>query len=97
MSEELVVAAHPIRDLGLESAKDLAIFERARLAGAIILTKDADFVNIVRQRGPPPSILWVTIGNTSTERVQALLTEHWSRVRLSLARGEALIELRGRE
>ena len=94
MREELSVSASSVLDLGLEDAKDLVIFERARLAGAVILTKDADFVNIVRQRGPPPSILWLGIGNTATERVQELLRECWSRIRLSLARGEALVELR---
>ena len=94
--EELGIGASSIQDLGLEGAKDTVIFERARLAGAVILTKDADFVEIVRQRGPPPSILWLTMGNTITVRVQELLMECWPRVRLGLARGEALIELKAR-
>jgi len=83
-----------MQELGLENAKDKVIFERARLAGTVILTKDADFVELVRQRGPPPSILWLTIGNTETARVQRLFVESWGRVRRGLIRGEALIELR---
>ena len=73
------------------------IFERARLAGAVILTKDADFAELVRQRGPPPSILWLTVGNTATALVQELVVESWPRVRRSLEKGEALIELRTRK
>ena len=86
MSVELGIGASSLQELGLEDAKDAVIFERARLAGAVILTKDADFVGIVRQRGPPPSILWLTMGNTVTARVQQLLLECWPRVRLGLAR-----------
>lgn len=96
MTEEFDIAASSMQDLGLEGAKDKAIFERGRLAGAVILTKDADFVNMVRQRGPPPCILWLTVGNTSTVRVQELLVESWPRIERNLAKGEALIELRTR-
>lgn len=96
MTQEFGIQASSMQALGLDRAKDKAIFERARLAGAVILTKDADFVELVRQRGPPPSILWLTVGNTATARVQELFVESWPRVQRSLTRGEALIELRTR-
>jgi len=86
-----------MHELGLERAKDKVIFERARLAGAVILTKDADFVELVRRHGSPPSIVWLAVGNTATARVQELFRERWPRVRRSLTKGEALIELRTRE
>ena len=94
MAREFDVAASSMQELGLDQAKDKVIFERARLAGAAILTKDADFVDLVRQRGPPPCILWLAVGNTSTVRVQDALTESWPRIERSLVKGEALIELR---
>lgn len=93
MTGTLGVEAVAVRDLGLRNAKDKEIFERARLAGAVILTKDADFVELVRRRGPPPNILWLTAGNTSNARVRALLEASWPRVCENLAKGEALIEL----
>ena len=97
MAREFEVEAISLQELALERAKDGAIFERAQLARAVILTKDADFTELVRQRGPPPSILWLTVGNTATALVQQLVAESWPRVRRSLDKGEALIELRARE
>ena len=93
MSGLLGVEAIALRDLGLRDATDKEIFERARLAGAVILTKDADFVELARRRGAPPSILWMTVGNTSNARVRSLLEASWPRVSENLASGEALIEL----
>ena len=49
-----------MRDLGLREAKDPEIFAAARLAEAIVLTKDADFVELVERLGPPPRLLWIT-------------------------------------
>ena len=96
MATEFGIEATSMQELGLDRAKDKVIFERARLAGAVILTKDADFVEMVRQRGPPPSILWLTVGNTATTRLQRLFVERWPGVERSLRKGEALIELRMR-
>lgn len=73
MTQEFGIQASSMQALGLDRAKDKAIFERARLAGAVILTKDDDYVELVRQRGPPPSILGLTVGNTATARVSGAL------------------------
>lgn len=50
----------PVRDLGLHEASDQQIFEAARAADAIVMTKDLDFVEMVERFGPPPRILWLT-------------------------------------
>jgi predicted nuclease of predicted toxin-antitoxin system len=38
-----------LRDLGLRDATDRAIFEAARTAGAIVMTKDSDFTTLYDQ------------------------------------------------
>ena len=63
------VTAHAVRDLGLRDAKYLPIFYAAREAGAVIMSKDSDFVLLLERFGPPPQILWVTCGNTSNARL----------------------------
>lgn len=93
MTAELGVVAIALRDLGLRNAKDREIFDRARLAGATVFTKDTDFVELLRRRGPPPNVLWLHSGNSSNARVRQLLVREWPRILRSLSAGEALVEL----
>lgn len=92
--ETLRVEALALRDLGLRDAKDALIFDRARVADAIVLTKDQDFLDLLRRRGPPPRILWLSSGNSSNHRVRTLLTRSWPKVLGLFESGEALVELR---
>jgi predicted nuclease of predicted toxin-antitoxin system len=79
--------------LGLLHAPDVQMFMAARAAGAVILTKDRDFVRLLDEHGPPPQVLWVTCGNTSTQRLSQVLGDAWPIVADMLSRGEALIEI----
>jgi predicted nuclease of predicted toxin-antitoxin system len=54
-----------VRELGLRDAEDPEIFSRAREAGAILLTKDKDFAEMVVRQGSPPTVIWLRCGNTS--------------------------------
>ena len=47
------VIAIALRDLGLRDAEDPEIFEAAKTQGAIFMTKDSDFVDLVDRLGPP--------------------------------------------
>jgi len=93
MSSQLGVTASAMRDLELLTAKDKTIFERARLARAVILTKDADFLELLRRHGPPPAIVWLTTGNSSNARVRALLESSWHEIRRCLDQGEGLVKV----
>jgi predicted nuclease of predicted toxin-antitoxin system len=67
------VSCDAVRDLGLRDAADRDIFMAGRAAGAVIVTKDADFVRLLEQFGPPPPVVWVTCGNTSNARLRELV------------------------
>jgi hypothetical protein len=56
----LAVDSTSIRELALQRAADLQIFHAARAAGAVVLTKDADFAALSKQLGAPPQIVLVT-------------------------------------
>jgi predicted nuclease of predicted toxin-antitoxin system len=64
------IEVHAIRDLGLRDATDSVIFQAARQAGAVVVTKDADFAELVWRLGKPPQVVWLTCGNTSNERLK---------------------------
>lgn len=82
-----------VEDLGLLKAEDPEIFERARQAKAVVITKDSDFVQLLERRGPPPRVLWVTCGNRSNPALKELIVRSWPRVEDLLAAGEVLIEI----
>ena len=63
-----------LRDLGLRDARDIEIFEAARAANAVIMTKDSDFVDLACRLGRPPQILWLTCGNVTNRNLRQLLT-----------------------
>lgn len=87
------VEAVAVRDLGLRGAKDEQIFAAAREAGAVVMSKDSDFVRLLEEHGPPPQVVWVTCGNTSNVRLQQILATAWPTAAAVLAGGEPLVEI----
>jgi predicted nuclease of predicted toxin-antitoxin system len=93
MSDTFGVTAHAVRDLGLRDAKDLPIFHAAREAGAVIMSKDSDFLLLLERIGAPPQILWVTCGNTSNARLRDVLRKSFPEAKARLEQGEPLVEI----
>jgi len=93
LRQTISVDAIAVRDLGFRDASDHAIFVAARKAGAVVLTKDRDFVNLLEHLGPPPQVLWLTCGNTSNIRLFALLQDAWPKAVALLQSGEPLVEI----
>jgi predicted nuclease of predicted toxin-antitoxin system len=89
------VEARAVRDLGLRDAKDQAIFLAAREAAAVIISKDSDFLLLLDRFGPPPQILWLTLGNTSNAHLKEVLARAFPPALELLLRGEPLVEISG--
>jgi predicted nuclease of predicted toxin-antitoxin system len=96
LSESFAVIALPLRDLGLRDASDEEIFKAARASGAVVLTKDADFLKLIDRFGSPPRVIWRTCGNTSELALKELLTVHFLKAIEWLQDGENLVEIGGR-
>ena len=69
------VKAFALRDLGLRDAEDEDIFNEAKKANAIVMTKDSDFVLLLDRFGSPPKIIWLTCGNTSNANLKIILSK----------------------
>jgi predicted nuclease of predicted toxin-antitoxin system len=67
------IHAQSVRSLDLQRADDHAIFDAAKHAEAVIMSKDSDFLKLVDQFGTPPQIIWITCGNTSNNRMREVL------------------------
>lgn len=87
------VTAQPLRELGLRDADDDEIFVAARAAGAVVLTKDSDFLRLLERHGSPPKILWLTCGNTSDAALRQILEQHLATALALLDGGEDLVEI----
>lgn len=93
MSREFGVEATHLIELGLAGGKDEAVYLAARAAGAIVVTKDSDFVRLLERHGPPPRILWITLGNVRNRELAQALERRWEAVRAHFESGEPLVEL----
>jgi len=62
-----------VRDLDLKTADDEAIWNFARSNGFAIISKDTDFHQRSFLFGHPPKVIWIRLGNCSTQEIEELL------------------------
>ena len=96
LRREFGVEAIAARDLGLREAEDPVIFAAARAwgPGAVVVTKDSDFLRLLERQGPPPQVVWLRCGNTSNAALRELFVARWPALRRLLETGEPLVEVR---
>lgn len=70
---DIFVGSSHVFLLGLDQADDVEVWSYARDNGFVIVTKDADFGEISTLRGFPPLVVWLRIGNCTTNRINELL------------------------
>jgi predicted nuclease of predicted toxin-antitoxin system len=85
------VAEH-VSDCGLASAPDRDIRTYAVNVGAVIITKDEDFV-VRKMLESGPAVVWVRIGNTRRADLLRRLETHFASILNALERGETLVEV----
>lgn len=84
MRARLAIECLAVRDLNLQRASDAEIFAAARGAQVVVMTKDADFAELLEQHGSPPQVVLVTCGNTSNARLRRLVHAAWPSVLMML-------------
>lgn len=91
------VEAKALREMGLRDAEDMEIFEAARQQGeaTVVISKDADFVELVLRMGTPPKLLWVTCGNLTNARLIQVFERTFEDAVALLQGGEAIVEISG--
>jgi predicted nuclease of predicted toxin-antitoxin system len=78
-----------VSQIGMDRATDMEIWTYAREKNHIIVTKDSDFTDISVLEGAPPKVVWLQIGNATTDEVEALLRRHYPAIQ-SLAADQEL-------
>lgn len=88
LSADYPGSAH-VRDLGLGSGTDQAVWERARAEAYVVVSKDSDFRQMSFLFGAPPKVVWIRLGNCTTLEILALLRNGKSALRAFWADPEA--------
>ena len=94
LAHEFAVDAVHVNDIGYLGADDPVIFAAARADGAaVVITKDEDFLRLLDRHGPPPQVVWVTLGNVRNAVLRDAVLRHWPQLATLLRAGEPLVEL----
>jgi len=85
-----------VRDLGLEQAEDIEIWEFSKNKNFVIVTKDADFNDLSVMWGYPPYIVWLRTGNTRVRQIESILRAYQERIEKSVSEGKyGIVEIKG--
>jgi predicted nuclease of predicted toxin-antitoxin system len=76
--ENIFPKAKQVRGVFLENASDRKIWEFAKKEGFTIVTFDADFYDLVTLFGHPPKIIWLRLGNSSTQNIIKCIENHFN-------------------
>lgn len=84
--------AQHVADIGMVGASDREIAARAEASGAVLVTKDDDFLAL---RLPDRlGLLWLRCGNATNKALAAWLEPRWLQIETLLAKGERFVEVR---
>ena len=87
------VECQSVREVGLRDAEDSDIFQAARNADVVVMSKDSDFPDLVERLGPPPQVLWLTCGNTSNRYLKDIFQKCLQTAIDLLNQGEPIVEI----
>lgn len=87
-------AARHVFDLGMQATDDRRIWEEARRRGAVVISKDEDFVDLWLRGDGTVSLVWVRKGNCSSRALLDWIAPLWPEALRRLEQGESFVELR---
>lgn len=86
----LYPASIHVRDAGLARAEDTAVWNYALEHGLAVVSKDADFHQRSFLSSPAPKVIWIRLGNCTTEAVAELLRQRRSEIAAFLSDADAM-------
>ncbi|MEM9273825.1 MAG: DUF5615 family PIN-like protein [Cyanobacteria bacterium P01_F01_bin.143] len=73
---DLYPNSNHLYNLGLDTKEDFAVWQYALDNNFIVVTKDADFSELISVRGFPPKVIWIRLGNCKTNDIESLIRSH---------------------
>ena len=78
---EIFTGCKHVIDFSLGAVDDLVIWNFAKENGLTIVTKDKDFEHLSNRYGNPPKVIWIRIGNATTQQIIQLLIRQEIRIK----------------
>ncbi len=91
IEEKFSLKAYSVRDIGLRDASDETIFKKAH---ELSVTKDIDFLKLQDKLGVPPQVIWIRCGNTTNDRMKAILNRTFPNIIKLIKSGERFVEIK---
>ena len=86
--------AEHVQQIGLGAASDRAIRRHAGATGAVLITKDVDFLTLPPIGARPPAIIWVRLGNVRNATLKRVFEDALPQLVAAIEAGERLVEIR---
>ena len=83
--QDLFPDSKQVRDLGLENSKDSFLWNYAKENKYCIVTFDRDFYDLGLIKSSSPKVIWLRLGNTSTQNIKKILRKNYDLVRIFLS------------
>ncbi|MGD0129942.1 MAG: DUF5615 family PIN-like protein [Terriglobia bacterium] len=78
----------------LDAASDVEIWQYACQRGAVVVSKDEDFLYLASRPGSGACLLWVRLGNCRTRALIEAFERLWPQIERALLSGERVVEVR---
>ncbi len=82
--QDLSPGSKQVRDLGLENSKDSFLWNYAKENNYCIVTFDGDFYDLGLIKGSSPKVIWLRLGNTSTQNIETVLRKNYDLIKTFL-------------
>jgi predicted nuclease of predicted toxin-antitoxin system len=82
--QDLFPDSKQVRDLGLENSKDSFLWNYAKENNYCIVTFDGDFYDLGLIKGSSPKVIWLRLGNTSTQNIETVLRKNYDLIKTFL-------------
>ena len=69
-----------VRSVGLRGKPDVVIWDYAGQNNFLLVSKDNDFRQLSFLKGPPPKVIWLSVGNAGTVAIAWLLRDKLSNI-----------------
>jgi len=93
INEKIPYEAYSLRRIGLRDANNREIYEAARSADAVIISKDSNFLDLIGKYGSPPRLIYLRCGNTTNQRLREILGVHLQNAMQQPSEGETVLRL----